>query len=110
MSAPDEIMPRYLARYGPVLDGLKPGCSDEERRRRCGILYLRDRAIAGRNRSSWEASIVLGALESLSCVHATTSMSTDKLDVFHRAMVGLMAIATMLETGGPQAEAVEPQI
>ena len=104
MTTAADATPLYLARYEPVLDGLMPGCVGDSRRNRCGVLYLRDRAIAGRSRASWEASVVLGALESLSCVHATSAMSTDKLDVFHRAMVGLMAIATMLETAGPRSE------
>jgi len=31
-------------RYRPALDALKPGCSDEEARYRCGLMVLRDNA------------------------------------------------------------------
>lgn len=94
-----------VARYVPILEGLRPGARGDEQRMRCGILYLRDRAIAGRDRACWEASLVLGALETMACVHATRSMAIDQLDTVHRSMVGLMSIATMLEQHGPASEA-----
>ena len=95
-----------VARYIPILEGLRPGARGNEQRMRCGILYLRDRAIAGRDKACWEASLILGALESMACVHATRSMALDQLDTVHRSMLGLMNIATMLERHGPAREAI----
>jgi hypothetical protein len=93
-----------VARYVPVLEALRPGCDDEERRHRCGILYLRDRAAAGRRRASWEADQVLATIESLATVHGFRSMTIGQLDLLRRSLIGLMSIATMLETDGPRAE------
>lgn len=44
MNAPATI-PAPWERYKPALDALKPGCSDEEARYRCGIMVMRDQAL-----------------------------------------------------------------
>jgi hypothetical protein len=55
MNRPANILPPIVQRYGGVLDALRPDCGEIERRRRCGIPYLRDRATAPIRVAGWES-------------------------------------------------------
>jgi hypothetical protein len=102
MTAVPNIEPAFVTRYRPVLDALLPCCPEAEARPRIGMLYLRDRAARVRTRANWEASLSLAAIESIASVLALRSMPAAELAVLHRSLIGLMSIATMLETRGSQ--------
>lgn len=94
-----------MAKYGVVLDAMRPGCVGVERRLRCGVLYLRDRAAAAGERAGWEAATVLAAINSIATVHAFASMPFDQLDTLHRSLTRMMLSAMALETRGPGSDA-----
>src|SRR3546814_17883664 len=103
MTAPANITPAAVERYGPTLDALCPGFDGVQRRQRCGILYLRDRATAGLRVAGWEASMVLRTIESLACVHVFATLPAGELEELHHALVSLMVVAMdhdMLRPGG----------
>ena len=89
-------------RYGATLDALRPGCRDRERRLRCGILYMRDRASAALRVAGWEASLVLAAVESLASVHAFAPMPAAELDELHHGLIRLTSVASALDMRGPR--------
>ena len=93
-----------IARYAPTLDALRPGCGERERRLRCGILYLRDRASAAMRVAGWEASLILQTVESLAGVHAFATMPAAELDELHHGLVRLTSVANALDQRGPRAE------
>ena len=103
MSAPVNINPPVVERYGPTVDAMRPCCGPEEKRRRCGILYLRDRATSGLRVAGWEAAMILRTIESLAGVHALSSMPPDELEELHHGMVRLMRVAMALDMRGPRA-------
>ena len=102
MTAPANITAPVVERYGPVLDALRPCCGEIERRRRCGILYLRDRATAAMRVAGWEAAAILRHIEALACVHAVASMPADQLEELHHSMTRLMSVAMALDMRGPR--------
>lgn len=102
MSAPDQITPPVVARYGEVLDALRPGTAGDERRQRCGILYLRDRATAALRIAGWEAAQVLHVIVQLATVHGLGSMTSTELETLHASITRLFSVATTLEQCGPQ--------
>jgi hypothetical protein len=95
--------PPVVHRYGAVLDNLRPGVTGEERRRRCGILYLRDRAMAERPAAGWEATAILLHVEALAAVHAFASISAAELEELHHGMLRLMQTAMALDMRGPRS-------
>lgn len=103
MTAPANIVPPVVERYGPTIDAMRPCCADQERRYRAGILYLRDRATAGLRVAGWEGSMVLRTIESLASVHAFASMPLAELEELHHGMTRLMSVAMALDMRGPRA-------
>lgn len=103
MSAPDNLNPPVVVRYGPTIDALRPCCPPDERRRRAGILYLRDRATAALRVAGWEAAGILAHIEALAAVHALAPMPAEELDTLHRQLVRLMSAAMALDMRGPRA-------
>ena len=103
MTAPANINAPVVDRYGPTLDALRPGCGPEERRLRCGILYLRDRATAALRVAGWEARCILEHIEALAAVHAFATMPTEELAELRRGMIRLMQTAMALDMRGPRA-------
>lgn len=93
-----------IAAYEPTIDILRPHCGDAEKRLRCGILYLRDRANAARRRACWEACVVLHAIESLATVHAFASMAPEELETLNHALTRMMLVAQALEVRGPKGD------
>lgn len=91
-----------VARYSETLEALRPGCNEVERRRRCGILYMRDRATAALRVAGWEAAGILKHVEALGCVHAVATMPPDQLEQLHHSMIRLMRVAMSLDTHGPR--------
>ena len=104
MTAPANIMPWTIERYAPTLDAFRPGCGEEERRRRCGILYLRDRATAGLQVAGWEAAAILRHIEALASVHGLATMPPAQLEELHHSMTRLMSVAVALDMRGPRGE------
>lgn len=102
--------PEFVKRYRPILNALKPCCSEDEARRRIGMLYLRDRAIHGQRSAGHDAQRVLSVIEAFGCCYATAALSPDDLDVRHRAMIGLMSIATMIEVADQRAAARKAEV
>jgi len=92
-----------VACYSAALDAMRPGCGDDERRHRCGILYQRDRATAALRVAGWEASLILRSVESLATVHAFASCPLDELEELNCQMVRLMSAAMALDQRGPRA-------
>jgi hypothetical protein len=95
---------KVVERYGSALDLLMPGLNEDNRRLRCGILFLRDRAMRAANFASWEAAVALGGIVSLSSVHGYAPMTTEALETLHAALMRMMLAATALETRGPRSE------
>lgn len=104
MSAPVSAMSPMIERYGPVLDTMLPGCRDVERRRRCGILFLRDRATAALRVAGWEAAAILQHIVALASVHGTASMPPSQLEELHHTMIRLMNAAQALDMRGPRGD------
>lgn len=102
MSAPANLTPPVVERYGPTLDTILPGCGERERRLRCGILYLRDRANAAHRIAGWEATLVLHSIEALASVHAFAGMPPSQLEELHHSMTRLMGVAMALDMRGPR--------
>lgn len=90
-----------VAHYAPTLDALRPGCGEDERRRRCGVLFLRDRAAAAQREATWEAQVVLAAIESIATVHAFGPMAAAELETLHHGLIRLMMVARAFEMRGP---------
>lgn len=94
--------------YGPALDAMMPGKSGEERRLRCGLMLMRDRARRAREIAGWEADRVLAAVFDIASEHALSPMSVDQLKHLHYNLVRLVASASNLETitqgGVPDAD------
>lgn len=104
MNAPANIRPPVVDMYSATLDALRPCCGEVERRRRCGILYMRDRATAAIPVASFESSMILHTVASIASLHAFATMPPDQLDELHRSLVRLMQVAGALDTRGPRAE------
>ena len=92
-----------VERYGTSLDALRPCCCPDERRLRCGLLYLRDRATAGQRVAGWEAGLVLQVIETLALAHTYATMPIEQLRELHHGMVRLLTVAMALEMRGPGA-------
>ena len=103
MTAPANINAPVVDRYGPILDVLRPGCGPEERRLRCGILYLRDRATAALRVAGWEARPILAHIEALAAVHGVATMPAEELRELRGQMVRLLSVAMALDMRGPRA-------
>src|SRR3546814_19262090 len=110
MTAPANITPAAVERYGPTLDALCPGFDGVQRRQRCGILYLRDRATAGLRVAGWEASMVLRTIESLACVHVFATMPAGELEELHHALVRLLVVAKIGRASGRERVCQEVEI
>ena len=91
-----------IARYAPTLASFRPGCGETERRLRCGILYMRDRAAAALRVAGWEASLILHAVESMATVHAFAPMPAVELEELHHGLVRLTMTASALDQRGPR--------
>lgn len=104
MNAFTGSMSPTIERYSATLDAFLPGCGGEERRRRCGILYLRDRATAGLQVAGWEAAAILRHIEALACVHGLATMPPAQLEELHHSMTRLMSVAVALDMRGPRGE------
>ena len=105
--APSQSPTPVEQRYGPTLEAMRPGCGAIERRQRCGILYLRDRAAAALRVAGWEASHLLSAIVSLGTVHAFATMPAAELEELHHQLVRVMSAAMALDQRGPRAEGIQ---
>lgn len=84
--------------YIPSLDALMPGKGDEERRLRCGMMLLRDRAIRARQEAGWEADMVLGAVQNIASENALAPMALEDIRHLHYNLLRLVATASNLQT------------
>ena len=82
---------------------MRPGCVGDDRRRRCGILYMRDRATAALRTAAWEAAAILTHVEALASVYAFASVSAAELEELHHGLIRLMGTAQALDMRGPRA-------
>lgn len=94
--------------YGPALDRIMPCKDGEERRLRCGMMLMRDRAMKARERAGREADMVLAAVQIIAAESALSTMSAQQLKHLHYNLVRLVATASNLETvalgGVPDAD------
>jgi hypothetical protein len=94
--------------YGPALDRLMPCKDGEERRLRCGMMLMRDRAMRAREKAGWESGLILRAVQDIASEHALSPMSVEQLKHLHYSLVRLVATASNLETisqgGVPNAD------
>lgn len=88
--------------YAPTVDTFLPCIPADEKRLRCGILYLRDRATAAMAVASWEASQALAPIASLASVHAYGPMTQEQLRTLRASLTRMMMVAQALETRGPK--------
>jgi hypothetical protein len=89
--------PAYRA-YGPALDALMPGKVGEERRLRCGLMLMRDRALRARETAGWEADMILAAVWKMASEHALSPMPIEMLRHLHYNLIRLVGTASSLET------------
>lgn len=101
MSAPANITPSWISRYEATVDALVPGIEVTQRRQRCGILYLRDRASNGLRTASWEAGLALQVIEQIASLHWSRRMLPSELEALHGSLLRIMSAAMALETCGP---------
>lgn len=94
-------LPPHARRYAATVEAFIPCIAADELRKRCGVLYLRDRASRARPIARHEAALVLTSIESLATLHAFRAMPVEQLDTLHRSLGLLMSIATALEHHGP---------
>lgn len=94
--------------YGPALDRIMPGKQGDERRLRCGMMLMRDRATRAREKAGWEADQILAAVQHIAAEHALSPMTAEQLKHLHYNLVRLVATASNLETvaqgGVPDAD------
>lgn len=94
--------------YGPALDRLMPCKDADERRLRCGMMLMRDRAMRAREKAGWASDMVLAAVQSIANESALCPMSAEQLKHLHYNLVRLVATASNLETiaqgGVPDAD------
>lgn len=89
--------PPAWEKYLPAITAFKPGASEPERRHRAGLMLLRDMALAGQRRASWEAIQALQAIATIAGQHAFTDMPVEQLDATRRALVRLYTGARDLD-------------
>ncbi|MFL0418413.1 hypothetical protein ACH0CP_12745 [Sphingomonas sp. 179-I 2A4 NHS] len=103
-TAPDRIR-----RYAPTVDTFLPCLGEEEKRLRCGILYMRDKATAASRHARREPELILSTITTIATEHAFAAMPIEHIRELHAGLVRLMMVAIALETRGPGSSLDEPE-
>lgn len=93
--------PARIARYEPTVDTFLPLCSDEEKRLRCGVLYIRDKASSSIRYARPEPGMILQTIESIAATNAFAPMPIDHLSELRAGLVRMMMVAMAFEARGP---------
>lgn len=83
-------------KYLPAVEAMRPGCGDDEKRHRAGMMLLRDQAAAGLSRACPDARSVLMTIVGAASVHCT-ALAPERVKDCHAALVKLMQAARAVE-------------
>ncbi|RDE06236.1 hypothetical protein [Sphingomonas aracearum] len=97
-----------IARYIPTVDTFLPCLGPEEKRLRCGILYIRDKATAAVRHARREPAIILQSVVMIASEQAYATMPIEQVRELRHALVRLMMTASALEERGPGSVPDEP--
>lgn len=83
-------------KYISAVDALRPGCGEDEKRYRAGMMLLRDMAMNGMKRACPDSLPVLQAVLSSSIIHCT-GLEPGRVEECHLALTKLMNAARSME-------------
>lgn len=88
--------PRWR-QYIPTVQAFLPGCEEEELRDRCGLLLMRDQAMATKAGCAEESYYLLEHVERTACAYAFQPMALSRLHALRSALLKVVTAASDLE-------------